>query len=81
MERTESNRANFTVLEKYSHPTTIAVEQLPPSWKMAIDVYGQQIEPICSYRRCHHKFSIHGHISRICKCRHALNNAAGVSLN
>ena len=28
---------------------------------MTIEVYGQQIEPICSYRRCHHKFSEHGH--------------------
>jgi hypothetical protein len=49
-ERTESESANITVMKKYSqHASTIAVEQ-PPSGKMVIDVYGQQIEPICSYR-------------------------------
>jgi hypothetical protein len=42
-ERTESKRANFTVVEKYSQPTTIAVEH-PPSGKMIIDVYGQNME-------------------------------------
>ena len=56
------------ILEKYSQPTTIAVKH-PPSGKMAIDVYGQRIEPICNYRTCNHKFSTHGH-SRKCKCRH-----------
>jgi hypothetical protein len=45
-ERTQSERSNFTVLDKYSQPTTIAVEQ-SPSGKTVIDVYGQQIEPIC----------------------------------
>ena len=47
---------------------------------MVIDVYGQQIEPICNYRTCNHKFSTHGHSSHTCKCRHALNYAAGISL-
>jgi len=28
---------------------------------MVMDVYGRQIEPICRYRTCSHKFSIHGH--------------------
>src|SRR5919199_4135170 len=80
-ERTKPKRSNFTVLEKYSQPATIAVEQSPPSGKqMAIDVYGQQIEPICNYRTCNHKFSTHGHSSRTCKCHHALNYAAGISL-
>ena len=79
MDRTESQIANFTVLEKYSQPIAIAAEQQPLSSKMAIDVYGQQIEPICNYRTCNHKFSTHGHSSK-CKCRHALNYAAGVSL-
>jgi hypothetical protein len=75
MKRAESERANFTVPEKYSQYTTIAVEQ-SPSGKMAIDVYGQQIEPICNYCKCSHKFSEHGYR---CKCRHALNYATGVS--
>ena len=75
-ERDESQTANSAVLEKYSQPATILIEQLP-SGKMAIDVYGQQIEPICNYRTCIHKFSEHGHR---CKCQHALNYATGVSL-
>jgi hypothetical protein len=78
MKRNESERVNFTVPEKYYQPTTIAVEH-PPSGKMAIDVYGQQIEPICNYRTCNHKFSTRGH-SRTCGCRHAFNYATGVSL-
>ena len=43
-------------------------------------VTGQQIEPICEYRTCHHKFSVHGHNTRRCKCRHAFNYAAGICL-
>jgi hypothetical protein len=79
IKRNESESVNFTVPEKYYQPTTIAVEH-SPSGKMAIDVYGQQTEPICNYRTCNHKFSTHGHSSRTCKCRHPLNYAVGVSL-
>ena len=50
---------------KISQPAIIAVEQ-SPSGKMAIDVYGQQIEPICNYRTCNHKFSSHGHSGSKC---------------
>ena len=83
MEETESDEsktANYAVLGKYSRPATILIEQPPSGKQMAIDVYGQQIEPICNYRTCNHKFSTHGHSSRTCKCRHAFNNATGVSL-
>lgn len=47
-----------------------------------IDVYGQVTEPICSYRRCSHKFSEHNteHNTRICKCQHPINYVVGVSL-
>jgi hypothetical protein len=79
IKRNESERVNFTVPEKYYQPNTIAVEH-PPLGKMVIDVYGQQIEPICNYRTCNHKFSTHGHSSRTCKCRHPLNYAVGASL-
>jgi hypothetical protein len=74
----ELGRANSAVIEKYSQPTTIVIEQ-PLARQMAMDVYGQQIEPICNYRKCNHTFSTHGH-SRKCKCRHASNYAAGISL-
>ena len=44
-----------------------------------MDVYGQQIEPICNYRTCNHKFSEHG--NHKCKCHHAVNYATGVSIS
>ena len=46
-----------------------------------IDVFGQQTEPICNYHTCHHKFSIHGHSSHVCKCHHPFNYATGVSIS
>jgi hypothetical protein len=36
-------KTHFGYLDKYSQPTIIAVEQAP-SGKVAINVYGQQIE-------------------------------------
>ena len=55
-------------------------KQQKQEWqRKVIDVYGQQVEPICNYRTCHHKFTVHGQSTQ-CKCRHALNYAAGVSL-
>jgi hypothetical protein len=69
--------------EKYTQPRLI-IEQSPSQQqqqqKKVIDVYGQQIEPICNYGRCHHEFSVHGHGNHNCKCRHPLNYATGVSL-
>ena len=77
---------NSAILEKY-RPATILIEQSSSSSQQqrkyqtkVIDVYGQQSESICSYRRCHHKFSVHGYGNHNCKCRHPLNYATGVSL-
>jgi hypothetical protein len=80
LERVESDKANSTALWKYSQPTTIITEQSSAGKQMAMDVYGQKIEPICNYRTCNHKFSTHGYNNRTCKCRHPLNYAIGVSL-
>jgi hypothetical protein len=78
-ERVESEGlAKAVLVEKHSPPATIGIEQ-SSAGQMAIDVYGQQIEPICNYRTCHHKFSTHGRSTQ-CKCRHALNYALGLSL-
>jgi hypothetical protein len=63
----KSHIDNSAVLEKYSPPATRVIKQ-PLTGQMAMDVYGQQIEPICSYRTCSHKFSIHGH-SGSSKCK------------
>ncbi len=43
-----------------------------------VDVLGQPAEPICTYYRCNHKFSIHG--SRTCRCKHPTNKTLGVKV-
>jgi hypothetical protein len=51
-----------------------------------VDVFGQKSEPICTYYRCHHKFSLHGLSSSSsssssrhgCKCKHPMNKTLGV---
>jgi hypothetical protein len=43
-----------------------------------VDVLGQLAEPICTYYRCNHKFSIHG--SRSCRCKHPTNKTLGVKV-
>ena len=73
LEKVESER----VLNKYPQLTKIAIEQ-SSAGQMVMDVYGHQIEPICNYRTCNHKFSEHGHN---CKCRHATNYATGMSIS
>src|SRR5215212_5150320 len=83
-----SATANSAISEKYSQAaiTTIVEQSSPTPYKQqlqqqekAIDVYGQETEPICSYRRCHHKFSEHRNNN--CKCHHAVNYATGVSIS
>jgi hypothetical protein len=41
-----------------------------------LDVLGQPAEPICTYYRCNHKFSLHG--SRRCRCKHPTNKTLGI---
>src|SRR5918998_6445133 len=43
-----------------------------------LNVLGQPAEPICTYYRCHHKFSLHG--SRRCRCRHPTNKTLGIQV-
>ena len=43
-----------------------------------VDVLGRPAEPICTYYRCNHKFSIHG--SRSCRCKHPTNKALGIQV-
>jgi hypothetical protein len=77
LEKVESER----VLDKYPRPAALIVEQSSTGQQMAIDVYGQQIQPICTYRTCNHRFSEHGHGNHRCHCRHAVNYATGVSIS
>jgi hypothetical protein len=41
-----------------------------------LDVLGQSAEPICTYYRCHHNFSVHG--TRSCRCKHPMNKTLGI---
>jgi hypothetical protein len=41
-----------------------------------LDVLGQSAEPICTYYRCHHRFSLHG--TRTCRCKHPMNKTLGI---
>jgi hypothetical protein len=43
-----------------------------------LNVLGQPAEPICTYYRCHHKFSLHG--SRKWRCKHPTNRALGIQV-
>ena len=43
-----------------------------------LNVLGQPAEPICTYYRCHHKFSLHG--SRNCRCKHPENKTLGIQV-
>jgi hypothetical protein len=72
-----SHVATTAIVEQSPPPT--AYKQQPRQQEKAIDVYGQETEPICSYRRCHHKFS--EHLNHNCKCHHAVNYATGVSIS
>jgi hypothetical protein len=44
-----------------------------------VNVFGKVSEPTCNYLGCHHKFSVHGDESHICKCRHPQNRIIGMS--
>jgi hypothetical protein len=43
-----------------------------------LNVLGQPAEPICTYYRCHHKFSLRG--SRRCRCKHPMNKPLGIQV-
>jgi hypothetical protein len=54
-------------------------EETEQSQEMIVNVFGQKSEPICTYYRCHHKFSLHG-LGRSCKCKckQPMNKTLGV---
>jgi hypothetical protein len=83
--------SKHTFLEKYPQPAIIEQshgreliteeqQQEQQEQTKIIDVFGQKTEPICNYHRCHHKFSSHGHSSRVCKCNHPQNHTIGISI-
>jgi hypothetical protein len=82
--------SNPTFLEKYPQHTIIEQSHLQQmiteqqqqhkEQTKVINVFGQQTEPICNYHTCHHKFSLHGHNTSVCKCNHPQNDTTGVSI-
>ena len=48
--------------------------------QLIIDVFGKQTEPICTYNRCRHKFSLHGLSTHGCRCKHPRNKTLGVCM-
>jgi hypothetical protein len=52
------------------------IQQKQP--QLIIDVLGQESEPICTYYRCRHKFSLHGLSTHGCRCKHPMNKTLGV---
>ena len=81
--------ADSTFLEKYPLQAAAIIEEGQSQQEQeqqqqqikVIDVFGEQTEPICNYHTCHHKFSIHGHSSHVCKCHHPFNYATGISIS
>jgi hypothetical protein len=56
---------------------TTSRDQRTDKWG-TLNVLGQPAEPICTYYRCHHKFSLHG--SRRCRCKHPTNKTLGIQV-
>jgi hypothetical protein len=52
--------------------------ELGQSHQIIVDVHGRKSEPICTFYRCRHKFSLHGASSHSCKCKHPINKTLGV---
>ena len=88
----ELANTNSTLFKSYPQPATANTAQTEQSRHQptqqqqqqqltkVVDVFGRETEPICSYHTCHHKFSLHRHSTRTCKCHHPQNHIVGVSV-
>jgi hypothetical protein len=57
----------------------LSYKEIPPKQpQLIIDVFGKETEPICTYNRCRHKFSLHGLSTHGCRCKHPRNKTLGV---
>ena len=70
-----SNKNNE--IQKIQPETAKDSRQLLEGWG-TLDVLGQPAEPICTYYRCNHKFSLHG--SRKCRCKRPTNKTLGIQV-
>jgi hypothetical protein len=88
-EKEEKRLLEDKIAQIFSSPTYYAIKKVPvekvleqqPSQegrqkRLIIDVQGRTSEPLCTYHRCDHKFSVHGLGN--CKCKHSTNKTLGV---
>ena len=64
-------------IQKIQPETAKDTRQRLEGWG-TLDVLGQPAEPICTYYRCNHKFSLHG--SSKCRCKHPTNKTLGIQV-
>jgi hypothetical protein len=74
LSRTSNNDSQKLELQQAG---TTSRDQRTEKWG-TLNVLGQPAEPICTYYRCHHKFSLHG--SRRCRCKHPTNKTLGIQV-
>jgi hypothetical protein len=75
--KASNNNDNNQKLKAKKQDGTAEAQQVQGLEKWGtLDVLGQPAEPICTYYRCHHKFSLHG--TRSCKCKHPMNKTLGI---
>jgi hypothetical protein len=74
LSRTSNNDSQKPELQQVG---TTSRDQRTEKWG-TINVLGQPAEPICTYYRCHHKFSLHS--SRRCRCKHPTNKTLGIQV-
>ena len=86
--RFESSIMTSSAFGNYSQSTLVGIRQShhhrlhqqQQQQTKIIDIFAQKTEPICNYHTCHHKFSLHGLGTRVCKCNHPQNHTTGVSI-
>jgi len=71
-----SRKNELTKEEKQKGEDKKQSQEQKQQQQLIMNVFGQVSEPICTYYRCHHKFSLHG--SSRCRCRHPTNKTLGI---
>jgi hypothetical protein len=70
--------ASSSTPSKTNESTDKEIQEKQQQPQLIIDVFGQETEPICTYYRCRHKFSLHGLNTHGCRCKHPMNKTLGV---
>jgi hypothetical protein len=71
-----SRKNKLTKEEKQKGEDKKQSQEQKQQQQLIMNIFGQVSEPICTYYRCHHKFSLHG--SSRCRCRHPTNKTLGI---